>query len=80
MAELQKNKPGVYTIEVKYYVPLYEKINSDGDNKGKPYNGTGPWEIKKERLLTKDANGYNPHEARVLKGTFTIAKKSKKMK
>lgn len=69
---------GVYTLEIKYYVPLYEKINSDGENVGKPYNGTGLWETKKQRLMTKDANGYNPHEVKILKGTFTIVKKSKK--
>jgi hypothetical protein len=74
-----KYDPGVYTIEVKYYVPLYEKLNSDGDNKGKPYNGTGMWDIKDERVTTIDSKGYHPYETKVLKGTFTIAKKSKKL-
>jgi hypothetical protein len=74
-----KYEPGVYTIEVKYYVPLYERLNSDGDNKGKPYNGTGGWDLKDERATTIDSEGYHPYEAKVLKGTFTIAKKSKKL-
>ena len=69
---------GVYTIEVKYYVPLYEKINYEGENAGKPYNGTGLWETKKQRLMTKDANGHNPYKEKTLKATFTIVKKSKK--
>ena len=74
-----KYEPGVYTIEVKYYVPLYERLNSDGDNKGKPYNGTGGWDLKDERATTIDADGYHPYEAKIMKGTFTIAKKSKKL-
>ena len=73
-----KYEPGVYTIEVKYYVPVYEKYNTDGENLGKPYNGTGTWSVKDERLLTKDSDGYNPYEAKILKATFTIVKKSKK--
>ena len=78
IAEMKKNKPGVYTIEVKYYVPVYEKYNTDGENVGKPYNGVGAWNAKDERLMTKDSDGFNPYEAKILKGTFTIAKKSKK--
>ena len=73
-----KYEPGVYTIEVKYYVPVYEKYNTDGENLGKPYNGTGLWSVKDERLLTKDSDGHNPYEAKILKATFTIVKKSKK--
>lgn len=72
-------KPGVYTLEVKYYVPLYEKLNVDGENAGKPYNGTGNWETKDQRLMTKDpVTNYNPYEEKILKTTFTIVKKSKK--
>ena len=74
-----KYEPGVYTIEVKYYVPLYERLNSDGDNKGKPYNGTGGWDLKEERATTIDSEGYHPYDAKIIKGTFTIAKKSKKL-
>ena len=73
-----KYEPGVYTIEVKYYVPVYEKYNTDGENLGKTYNGTGLWSFKDERILTKDSDGHNPYEAKILKGTFTIVKKSKK--
>ena len=75
----KRYEPGVYTIEVTYYVPLYEKLNSDGDNKDKPYNGTGGWYTKEERSATVDAEGYHPYEKKVLKETFTIAKKSKKL-
>ena len=69
---------GTYTVEVKYYVPLYEKVNYEGENAGKPYNGTGLWETKTQRLMTKDADGYNPYQEKTLTATFTIVKKSKK--
>ena len=72
-------KPRVYTLEVRYYVPLYEKINADGENSGKPYNGTGLWSVKNQRLMGKDpVTGFDPHEEKVLKASFTIVKKSKK--
>jgi hypothetical protein len=72
-------KPGVYTLEVKYYVPLYVKINHDGENAGKPYNGTGMWEVEKQRLMTKDpVTNHNPYELKTLKATFNIVKKSQK--
>ena len=71
--------PGVYTLEIKYYVPLYEKINHDGENAGKPYNGTGMWETTNQRIMKKDpVTGFDPYEEKVLKQTFTIVKKSKK--
>jgi len=72
-------KPGVYTLEVKYYVPLYVKINYDGENAGKPYNGTGMWEVEKQRIMTKDpVTNHNPYELKTLKATFNIVKKSQK--
>jgi hypothetical protein len=72
-------KPGVYTLEVRYYVPLYEKINADGENSGKPYNGTGLWSVKNQRLMGKDpVTGFDPYQEKTLKATFTIVKKSKK--
>jgi hypothetical protein len=54
-----KYTPGVYTIEVKYYVPLYEKDST-------------------KRILTKDSEGYNAYESKILTASFTIVKKSTK--
>ena len=77
--DLRNATPGVYTLEIKYYVPLYEKINHDGENAGKPYNGTGGWETTNQRIMKKDpVTGFDPYEEKVLKQTFTIVKKSKK--
>ena len=77
--DLRNATPGVYTLEIKYYVPLYEKINHDGENAGKPYNGTGMWETTNQRIMKKDpVTGFDPYEEKVLKQTFTIVKKSKK--
>lgn len=59
MSDRNKYKPGVYTLEIKYYVPVYEKGSTD-------------------RLLTKGPDGYSPYEEKILTGTFTIVKKSKK--
>jgi hypothetical protein len=55
----EKYKPGVYTIELKYYVPVYE-IDK--------YN----------RIMTKGADGYSAHEAKILREKFTIVKKPSK--
>ena len=59
MSDANKYKPGVYTIEIKYYVPVYEKD-------------------ERTRIMVKDSEGYNAYEAKVLKSTFEIVKKSKK--
>ncbi len=77
MSDPEKYKPGVYTIEIKYYVPIYEKVNADGENVGKPYNGTGGWYVKKERLTIKETE--KPYEEKTLTATFTIVKKPKKI-
>jgi len=76
LSDRNRYKPGTYTIEIKYYVPIYEKINADGDNRGKAYNGTGTWDTKEKRLTAKET--ANPYEEKTLTSTFTIAKKSKK--
>ena len=79
MSNPAKFPAGTYTIEVKYNVPLYEKTNADGENKGKPYNGTGGYWTKDERLRTpKDGSGNSPFEAKILKDTFTISKRSQR--
>jgi hypothetical protein len=55
------------------------KINHDGENAGKPYNGTGMWEVERQRLMTKDpVTNHNPYELKTLKATFNIVKKSQK--
>lgn len=77
--DMRSMPPGVYTLEIKYYVPLYEKVNRDGENAGKPYNGTGGWETINQRIMKKDpVTGFDPYEEKTLKATFTIVKKSKK--
>jgi hypothetical protein len=76
MSNPDKYKPGVYTIEIKYYVPIYEKINADGENQGKTYNGAGGWYTKTQRLTKAETE--KPYEEKTLTATFTIVKKSKK--
>lgn len=76
MSNPDKYKPGVYTIEIKYYVPIYEKINADGENSGKTYNGAGGWYTKTQRLTKAETE--KPYEEKTLTATFTIVKKSKK--
>ena len=70
---------GTYTIEVKYNVPLYQKINSDGENQGKPYNGKGGWYVKPERVTEpKDEKGHAPFKSIILRETFTISRRSQR--
>lgn len=76
MSDPDKYKPGVYTIEIKYYVPIYEKVNADGENQGKTYNGAGGWYTKTQRLTKAETT--KPYEEKTLTATFTIVKKSKK--
>ena len=76
MSDPDKYKPGVYTIEIKYYVPIYEKVNADGENQGKTYNGAGEWYTKTQRLTKAETT--KPYEEKTLTATFTIVKKSKK--
>ena len=76
MSNPDKYKPGVYTIEIKYYVPIYEKVNADGENNGKTYNGTGGWYTKTQRLTKAETE--KPYEEKTLTATFNIVKKSKK--
>lgn len=79
MSNPAKFPAGTYTLELKYNVPLYEKLNSGGENDGKPYDGKGAFYTRTERLRAPiDDSGNSPCEAKILRETFTISKRSQR--
>jgi hypothetical protein len=83
--DLQSAPPGTYTIEVKYYVPVY-LMNEQGYTIKNPQNDTKAardpnlYGEGDGRLMDKDPKDsqYNVYEERTFKETFSIVEKSKK--
>ena len=83
--DLQSAPPGTYTIEVKYYVPVY-LMNEQGYTLKNPANDTRAakdanlYGEGEGRLMDKDPKNpeYNAYEERTFKQTFSIVEKPKK--